>query len=107
MKGRVHRMLTKNKSKIGRRPLMMAAAGLLLVAGAVAGGAGAANATTVYNRLYCDQQRNACYQVNGAHNSSIKNQCFWQYGGTVGYNNQYHVADCTAGWGTPIWQYAP
>ena len=103
-------MLTKLKSKSGRR-LAMAAASVTLVAGAVLAGAGAVNAETVYNRLYCDINTGKCYQVNGAHNPSIKNQCFWQYGGTAGYNNQYTVNDCAgpanAGWGTPIWQYAP
>jgi hypothetical protein len=66
----------------------------------------AANASTVFNRLYCDINTGKCYQVNGAHNSSVANQCFWQYGGTAGYNNQYTVNNCNS-WGTPIWQNHP
>lgn len=100
--------MDKGKFKKG---LVATAAGVLIVGGIALTGASAASAATVYNRLYCDIDTGLCYQVNGAHNSSIKNQCFWQHGGTAGYPNYYDVDDCAgpanAGWGTPIWQWAP
>lgn len=100
--------MDKGKFKKG---LVATAAGVLIVGGIALTGASAASTATVYNRLYCDIDTGLCYQVNGAHNSSIKNQCFWQHGGTAGYPNYYDVDDCAgpanAGWGTPIWQWAP
>ncbi len=104
-------MLTKSKPKprSGRR-FAMAAAAVALAASSMVAVAGAANAGTVYNRLYCDINTGLCYQVNGTHNPTVKNQCFWQYGGTSGYPNYFTVNDCAgpknAGWGTPIWQHA-
>ena len=74
--------LDDRKSVVKRRRLKNAVASLLLVGGSVvvpAVAAAPAEATMVYNNMYCEPDTGWCYQTNPPYVSGIPHYCRWNY----------------------------
>lgn len=77
------------------------AAASFLVTGSVVVSLAAPAAATVPNRYYCDPSDNRCYQVNGAHDPNVHNECHWKLSGMAGTPHEITIISCQT-WGPII-----
>jgi hypothetical protein len=95
---RTERILKMIGKRTNRR-LATVATSLLVAGGAMGIASAPANATLVPNRYYCNTNSGTpnggwCYQVNGAHDPSVFNECHWKYSDMSGKPHQLWYQDC-------------